>query len=167
VSAAGGWDVEKLPAVETATLLMTEAVVWSVMKWLREKKKVRKAADLANAALDQANHAAKKRWPADIRAAYETLANRSAGNIKARDGSEFQSPANAHAILAARKVKKADDEAQSARIDAEQTFDIAEKHLSTALAREGCRKAIHSWELHEKAIRMAEALIEVDPVAAG
>jgi len=44
-------------------------------------------------------------------------------------------------------------------MDAEATFDEAEKQLSTRLAREGCRKAIESWDLHEKAIRKAEALI--------
>jgi hypothetical protein len=44
-------------------------------------------------------------------------------------------------------------------MDAEATFDLAEKQLSTSMAREGCRKAIHSWELHEKAIRKAETLI--------
>jgi hypothetical protein len=45
--------MEKLKEVETARALMTEAVSWSVMKWLREKKRVRKAADQANAVLDQ------------------------------------------------------------------------------------------------------------------
>lgn len=64
-----------------------------------------------------------------------------------------------HATLIAKKVKEADAEAYRARMDAEETFDEAEKKLSTALAREGCRKAIHSWELHEKAIRKAEALL--------
>jgi hypothetical protein len=29
--------------------------------------------------------------------------------------------------------------------------------MSTNLARKGCRQAIESWELHEKAIRRAEA----------
>ena len=32
--------------------------------------------------------------------------------------------------------------------------------MSSDLAREGCKKAIHSWELHEKAIRKAEAIME-------
>ncbi len=63
------------------------------------------------------------------------------------------------ATLIAKKVKEADDEAYRARMDAEETFDQAEKQLSTSLAREGCRKAIHSWELHEKAIRKAESVI--------
>jgi hypothetical protein len=63
------------------------------------------------------------------------------------------------ATLIAKKVKEADDEAYRARMDAEEAFDQAEKQLSTSLAREGCRKAIHSWELHEKAIRKAETVI--------
>jgi hypothetical protein len=42
---------------------------------------------------------------------------------------------------------------------AEQTFDEAEKQLSTRLAREGCRQAIESWNLHQKAIRQSETLI--------
>jgi hypothetical protein len=42
-------------------------------------------------------------------------------------------------------------------MDAEHTFDEAERLLSTSLAREGCQKAIRSWDLHEKAIRRAEA----------
>ncbi len=39
------------------------------------------------------------------------------------------------------------------------TFDEAEKQLSTSLAREGCRKAIQSWDLHEAAIHKAKAVI--------
>jgi hypothetical protein len=152
--------VEKIPAVETAKALMTEAVAWSVMKWLREKKTVRKAADQGHAALDQLNRAAKDRWPDELRVAYEALTGRSAGNRKARDRNDSNSPAtDAQAIFSAKKVKEADDEAHFARMEAEETFDIAEKQLSTALAREGCRKAIRSWELHEKAIRKAEELI--------
>lgn len=154
--------MEKLPAVETAKTLMTEAVAWSVMKWLREKKTVRKVADQANAALDQLNLAVKERWPDEVRAAYEALTERSAGNQKARSQNGSHSSAtDGQAMLNAKKVKEADDEAHSARMEAEETFDLAEKQLSTALAREGCRKAIRSWELHEKAIRKAEDLIRL------
>jgi len=157
---SSGGQMEKIPAVETAKTLMNEAVVWSVMKWLREKKTVRKIADQANAALDQLNQAVKDRWPDEFRVAYEALAKQAAGAKKA-DGQNdsISPPTNAQAILSAKKVKEADEEAHSARMDAEETFDIAERQLSTALAREGCRKAIRSWELHEKAIRKAEALI--------
>ena len=152
--------MERIPAVETATALVTEAVAWSVMKWLREKKTVRKAADRANAALDQLNLAVKDRWPDDVRGAYEALAKQSAENKKGHSEHELNSAATSpQAIVSAKRVKEADEEAHRARMDAEETFDIAEKQLSTALAREGCRKAIRSWELHEKAIRKAEDLI--------
>ena len=65
--------MEKIPEVEAAKALMTEAVSWSVMKWLREKKRVRKTADQANAALDQLNQAVKDRWPDSVRVAYASL----------------------------------------------------------------------------------------------
>jgi hypothetical protein len=58
-------------------------------------------------------------------------------------------------MLIARKSKKLDDEASHARMDAEESFDNPERQLRTSLAREGCREAIHSWDLHEKAIRKA------------
>lgn len=149
--------METIPAVEIAKSLMTDAVTWSVMKWLREKKTVRKIADQANAALDQVNQAVKDRWPDELRAAYETLVK--PGNRQRDRHQAVLQAGNGQALLTARKVKEADDQAYDARMDAEQTFDTAEKQLSTALAREGCRKAIRSWELHEKAIRKAEALI--------
>src|SRR5450631_2537961 len=132
--------MEKLAAVETAKALMTEAMTWSVMKWLREKKRVRRTADLANAALDQASQAIRERWPEPIRTAYEALVMQTVGTVAAHR-------------------QQADDEAYRARMDAEKAFDDAERQLSTSLAREGCRKAIHSWDLHEKAIRKAEVLI--------
>jgi len=152
--------MEKIPAVETAKELMIEAGAWSVMKWLREKKTVRRFADQANAALDQLNQAVKDRWPDNIRTAYDVLLHQSMDNMRGGDRNESNLHADVgKAILSVKKVKDADEEAHRARMEAEETFDIAEKQLSTALAREGCRRAIRSWELHEKAIRKAEALI--------
>lgn len=152
--------MQKIPAVETAKALMTEAVGWSVMKWLREKKTVRKVADQANAALDQLNEAVKHRWPSDVIVAYEVLVNSATGNKKPHSRPEPSSlVANTQATSSAKKVKEADEEAYQARMEAEKIFDTAERQLSTALAREGCRKAIRSWELHERAIRKAEDLI--------
>jgi hypothetical protein len=152
--------MENIPAVETAKALMTEAVAWSVMKWLRDKKAVRKVADQANAALDQLNLAVKNRWPEDVRAAYGTLVKQGAQTNNGRGRHQPNSPAtDPEAIINAKRIKEADDKAYRARMDAEETFDDAEKKLSTALAREGCRKAIRSWELHERAIQKAEGLI--------
>jgi hypothetical protein len=138
---------------------MTEAMTWSVMKWLREKKRVRKTADQANAALDQASQAVRERWPEPIRTAYEALLVQSAGTVSAHRQQAVPVKPDAAATLAASKSHEADDEAYRAHLDAEKTFDDAERQLSTSLAREGCRKAIQSWDLHEKAIRKAEALI--------
>ncbi|MGZ4836762.1 MAG: hypothetical protein ACXVZZ_14060 [Terriglobales bacterium] len=146
--------MRKLREVEEATTLMTEAVEWSVVKWLKEKKRVRKAADQANDALDALNLETKQSWSDELKAAYQQLANAAATKAKNGENNESQ------AMKIAKLVKKADEAAHRARMDAEATFDEAERELSTRLAREGCRKAITSWELHEAAIRKAETALE-------
>lgn len=139
---------------------MSEAMTWSVMRWLREKKRVRKTADQANAALDQLSEAMRKAWPDRIKTTYEALSAQAARPAAAHWQQRPPLPvSNQEAMLIAKKLKESDDEAYRARMDAEATFDKAEKQLSTSLAREGCRKAIHCWDLHEKAIRKAEAAI--------
>jgi len=143
--------MQKLFEVENAKSLMNEALAWSVMKWLREKKNVRKAADEANAALDRLNESIKKKWNDDVRTAYQAL--------KSSNGQTKHAAADREVSAIAKKVKDADEQAWQARQDAEDTFDKAEKMMSTSLAREGCRKAIYSWERHEDAIRKAEAAI--------
>lgn len=142
--------MRKLPEVEEAKALMTEAMDWSVFRWLFEKRRVRETADRANAAVDKMNAAIKARWISDVTTAYKELSTR---------GRRQNEPAtmNPEIRLFAKKVKEADDAARRARKDAEDTFDEAERQLNTDLAREGCRKAIHQWELDEKAIRAAEA----------
>jgi hypothetical protein len=117
--------VRKLAEVEEAKAVMTEALDWSVLKWLREKKRVRKIADIANGLLDRRLEDLRSQW----------------------DGA---------GEAAGRKVHQAGEQARRAHMDAETTFDEAEEQLSTALAREGCRKAIQSWELYEKAIHLLE-----------
>jgi len=140
--------MDRMPEVEAAKKLMNEAISWSVMKWISEKKRVRKLADQANFVLDETNRAVKARWDSVLKRAYESL-------TKPDNGANGVDAAMLHTV---KKIKDADDEANRARLDAEQTFDRAEKRLSTALAREGCKKAILSWELHEKAILKAEAI---------
>ncbi len=123
--AGEGLAVEKLAEVEEAKSVMTEALDWSVIRWLREKKRVRKLADAANDRLD-------------------------------RRLEELRPQGDGAGDAVARKLRQAAEQARHARVEAEATFDEAEKQLSTALAREGCRQAIHSWELYEKAIRLSE-----------
>jgi len=137
---------------------MNEATSWSVMKWLREKKRVRKTADLANAALDQMSLAVQERWPAAMKSAYAALGAQNGGKSTPHSQQKPLPSMDSETSLIARKIKEADDEAYRARMDAEKTFDDAEKQLSTSLAREGCRKAIHSWDLHEAAIHKAKAV---------
>jgi len=141
--------MRKLAEVEEAKALMNEALDWSVMRWLKDKKRVRKAADRANEALDQLSEETKLQWPDELRSAYGALAQ----NANPRKQPEDEIP------NAVKQVKRADDEAARAHLDAENIFDEAEGQLSTSMAREGCRKAIYSSQLHETAIRIAERLI--------
>lgn len=136
--------MDSMKEVAEARAVMTEAVDWSVVRWLREKKRVRKIADHANDVLDRVCQNAKAHWSSELRAAYES--GRADGEL---------------GRLAA-QVKRADTEAYRARMEAEATFDEAERQLSTRLAREGCHKAIRSWDLYEKAIRKAEAAMAED-----
>lgn len=142
--------MRKLDEVEEAKALMAEAIEWSVVKWLKEKKRVRRVADIANAALDALERETKESWSKALKSAYAQLSTPAAAPA---------AQADEQVSSLAKAVKKADDAARRAHDDAEETFDQAERELSTRLAREGCRKAIASWELHEQAIRKAEAAI--------
>jgi len=142
--------MHKLAEVEEAKVLMNEAMDWSVFRWLFEKHRVRETADRANAVLDKTNRALKTRWPDNLKAAYKELTGRHQNG--STNGIDPQ------IRLFVEKMKEADDAAHRARMTAEATFDEAERQLNTELAREGCRQAIHSWKLHEKAIRIAEGV---------
>lgn len=142
--------VETLAEVVEAKAVMNEALDWSVVRWLREKKRVRKMADRANDALDKSIGAAKICWNAELVAAYASVE----GSRKNNNGDPNIS---GELLKIAGEFKRAHDSARRAREEAENIFDEAERQFSTRLAREGCRKAILSWELHEKAIRKAEA----------
>jgi hypothetical protein len=155
--------MRKLPEVQEAKDLMSQAMEWSSFKWLFEKSRVRETADRANAALDRMNRSIKAHWTEEIKAAHKRL---SAGTPAAVRRLENEPPhkecTDPETILLLEKLIEADHAAHRARMDAEDTFDRAEKLMSTDIAREGCKKAIHSWELHEKAIRKAEALPTVN-----
>jgi len=135
---------------------MNEAVDWSVFKWLVRKRRVRETAEEANAALDKLNHDIKSRWKREIATAYQNLAKSGRGSRAQSDAADC----DPEILLFAKKVKDADDAAHRARMTAENTFAAAQRQWSIKLAREGCRQAIRSWELHEKAIRMAAAALD-------
>jgi len=149
--------VRKLPELEEAKEMMTEAMDWSVFTWLFRKGTVREVADAANAALDKLNRATKSRWNDEIKGAYKALGK----NVNA----DSHSPANPEIQQFVQKVKHADDVARRARQEAEDAFAEAESQLNTDLAREGCRKALHQWDLDLKAIRCAEATPDSTKIA--
>jgi len=149
--------MRKLAEVQEAKELMNEAIDWSVFKWMFEKPRVRKTADRANDALDRLERNVKARWNDELKAALSEVS----GKGGRRNQKSLEAPPSSPEMkLLVEKIKAADDAARRARMDAEETFDEAERQLSTSLAREGCKKAIHCWELHEKAIRKAEAAME-------
>jgi len=158
----GTGTMPAIKEVEAAKALMHEAINWSVMRWLAEKKRVRKAADRANELLDELNRQIKSAWSDELKAAYAEL---SANGKKTTVPVAYSGTISSEAKVFAKQVKQADDEAHWARMDAEDTFDLAEKRLSTSMAREGSRKAIDSWVLHEKAIAKARAGVDATRTA--
>lgn len=153
--------MRKLNEVQQAKELMLDAIDWSTFKWLFEKPRVRETADRANAALDRLEKSVKARWTDDLKTEYRKLSGKAGGAArKEQKGQPAPLPFDPEARVLLENVLHADRAAERARIDAEKTFEEAERQLSTSLAREGCKKAIHSWELHEKAIRKAEAMAD-------
>jgi hypothetical protein len=155
--------MRKLPAVEDARAIMTEGTQWGVWKWLLEKKRVREIADVARAALDQFEMKVKATWSDDLKIAYNQLVSQD-GDVKqarqkAKLGKKETVPKiDSHVMTVVKRVKEADDDAYNAHEDAEDLFAEAEKRMSTSRAREAARKALEAYDLHEAAIRKAEAL---------
>lgn len=151
--------MKKLAAVEEARAMMREGIEWGLWRWLLEKGRVREMADRATAALDEADRRVKATWGNDLKKAYQELADQEKGKYARRKANDRNSELVnlSPAVLAAKKVKEADDVAERARIDAEKTFDEAERRMSTELAREGARKALQTYDLREAAIRKAES----------
>lgn len=155
--------MRKLPAVEEARAIMMEGTKWGVWKWLLEKRRVRGIADEARAALDEFEMKVKGTWSDDLKIAYNQLVSQKGGAKRARQeaklGKKEEPPKfDSKVMAAAERVKEADDDAYNAHEDAEDAFAEAEKRMSTSGAREGARKALEAYDLHETAIRKAEAL---------
>lgn len=150
--------MRKLPEVQDAKDVMNEALDWSTFKWLWEKTRVRQTADRANAVLEHQERAIKGKWSDECKAVYKNLSGKKA--VPPKTEQEPTPPSDNHMAILVEKVLEADQAAERARVSAEDIFDQAEKQMSTDLARQGCKKAVHSWELREKAIRRAEAVAE-------
>jgi len=155
--------MRKLAAVEDARAIMTQGMEWGVWKWLLEKKRVREIADEARAALDKLDIKVKATWNDDLKIAYNQLVSQNGSAKKARQNKKSGNTEETQQIdppimAAIKRVKEADDEAYNAHEDAEDLFAEAEKRMSTSMARDAARKALEAYDLHEAAIRKAEAL---------
>ena len=148
--------MKKLEPVETARAIMTQGLDWGVFKWLLEKPKVRKIADLATQALNDCEDKVKATWSDDLKRAYNHLATHDGDSGKGKKKAKAEEFAPEMLALA-RPVFEADEETETMRLDAEDTFAAGEKKLSVAMARDGARKALATYDLHEAAIRKAEA----------
>ena len=142
---------------------MAQGMAWGVWKWLTEKKRVRALADEARAALDDFEMKVKLTWSDEYKLAYNQLVSENGDARQARRKSKVVKSAtngnvDAKVLAAVTKVKQADDAAYNAHEDAEDLFAEAERKMSTAMAREAARKALEAYDLHEAAIRKAEAL---------
>jgi hypothetical protein len=156
--------MKKLPEVEDARAIMTLGMEWGVWKWLMEKKRVRGIADQARAALDDAEMKIKLTWGDDLKIAYNQLVseNGEARHARSKTKTADATPAkiaDPKILDSVTRVKQADDDAYNAHEDAEDAFAEAERKMSTSMAREGARKALEAYDLHEAAIRKAEALV--------
>jgi hypothetical protein len=119
---------------------------------------------VARAALDEQEMKVKLTWSDEHKLAYNQLVseNGEAGQGHRKPNAAKPAAASgkvdAKVLAAVTKVKQADDEAYNAHEDAEDMFAEAERKMSTSGAREAARKALEAYDLHEAAIRTAEAL---------
>jgi hypothetical protein len=148
--------MRKLPAVEEARAVMRQGIEWGVFRWLMEKRRVRQIADGATAALDEAEAKVRANWSEELTQAYEEQLEKEKKSNRSK--ARVKSHAIAPEIRAmAAEVKAALDEKEACRLDAEARFDEAERRMSTQGARDGAARALETYDLHEKAIRKAEA----------
>jgi hypothetical protein len=155
--------MQKIIPVEEAKALMNEAVDWSLWGWLTEKRRLRATADKAWEALDEAEAGVRAAWSDDLQKAWRELDAQAALQAnprmkrryeKAKEEAEQVDP---QTRLTAKKLKEADVEAYALRMQAEETFDEADRRMSTGMAREGARQAVEAWEVREKFVRKLEA----------
>jgi hypothetical protein len=147
--------MRKIESVEEAKSLLNEAKDWGVWRWLTEKKRVRTAADLAWAELEEVEKEIKGSWSDDLRKAYRELQSHNGRQHK--KAAEEAKEVDPELKEFAGRLKQADDEAFQARMTAEETFDEAERRMSVSLAQQGSAQAIEAYDLREKFIRRAEA----------
>jgi len=155
--------MRKLVQVEDAKSLLEVAKNWGVWKWLTEKSRVRRTADIAWEAFDELEKEVKDGWSDDLKKAYDELVAEAAvaeggapAKRKYEKARKEAAGVDAKIKAVAQKLKEADDEAYRVRMQAEDMFEEAEKRMSTGMARDASQVAIDAYILREKAVRKAE-----------
>jgi hypothetical protein len=155
--------MRKLIQVEDAKSLLEVAKDWGVWRWLMEKKRVRRTADIAWEAFDELEKDVKSAWSDDLQKAYAELVAEAAlaeggapAKRKYEKAKKEAADIDPKIKAVAQKLKETDDEAYRVRMEAERMFDEAEARLSTSMAREASQVAIDAYNLREKAVRKAE-----------
>lgn len=162
--------MKKIPAVEEARDIMKQGMEWGVWKWLTEKKRARGLADKARAALDDLEMKTKLQWSDEYKIAYNNLVKENGATKRTRKGAKTDKvqateKPDPKVLAVVLNVKDADDEAYNAHEDAEDVFAEAERKMSTSMAREGAKKALEAYDLHEEAIRKSEAVARQSQLA--
>jgi hypothetical protein len=130
---------------------------WGVWRWLSEKKRVRATADRATDALYDCEDNVKAAWPDELKLAYNQLVDADESRRRKGDGKAALPTVSPEMLALARAVKQADEEAYAARMEAEDIFAEAERKMNIPMAKHGSQRTLESYDLHEKAIRKAEA----------
>jgi hypothetical protein len=156
--------MRKLIPVEEAKSLFSEGREWGMWRWLSEKRRARRTADAAWQALEDYEKDARSSWSEDVSKAWREAEAQSAAESDGRAKRAYEKAKEAAADVdpeikaAVHALKKADDEAYKARMDAEAQFDEADRRMSTSMACEGAQMALDAWTMREKVIRKVEAL---------
>lgn len=121
--------MKTLPVVLEAKALLDEAQGWWAWTWAsgENKKRVRSAIENATHALEREVAKAKNSWEHPL------------------------------GMPAAKRLKVAEDDLNTATALAKRIFDEAEKELNASKAREGARQAKQAIEKHEAVLKMAAA----------
>lgn len=129
--------------MEEAKALFEQAKDWGVWQWLSRKREARQTADAAWEALEACENEVIAGWSEPLRKAWRSRSPKSE---------------NHELYRGIQQLKRADEEANNARLAAEGQFDEADRRMSTSMAREGSQMAIDAWTMREKLIRRLEAL---------
>jgi hypothetical protein len=148
----GEGSVPTLHAVIEAKRLLDETQQWWPWSWASDlnKIKLRSAIETATRALELEVEKAKNSWSREMQRAYRELTIPESRRVSTRN-------INPEVKRTARKLKDAEDELNQATLQAQKTFDEAERELNPSKAREGALQTAKAIAQHEFVLSIANA----------